>query len=302
MKKLLIIYIILGLYITLSALTFKTAERSYELDAAALYAASPAEQVTEKEKDGEVIKRYWKGFKLKELLRKFDQVDCDLVKFSSQDNYLVRLTQEEIEIHDPLIALYLNDEKLESNRLIIPDMPGMYWISDIALIQTESQATLSQPHILYFAENYLADLKLSNDPEPFIDVKGYYIPQLLQLVMPSMQGQYQLIGRDGISHLLDFNDYLAKAVLVKSENGYILQSSQMPGGMWIKNLAYIQKGDVAIIFRSQFASLEDVQDLTGWKEIPKEFKALNTLKASVNIASDLSLDHSDWDEVKKLSW
>ncbi|MDP8220510.1 MAG: hypothetical protein P9X26_04145, partial [Candidatus Stygibacter frigidus] len=185
-----------------------------------------------------------------------------------------RLTQEEIEIHDPLIALYLNDEKLETNRLIIPDMPGMYWISDIAIIQTESQAKLTQPHTLYFAEKLLAEVMLSNDPEPFIDVQGYYLPQLLQLAMPAMQGQYQLIGRDGISHLLDFNAYLAKAVLVKSESGYTLQSPQMPGGMWIKNIAYIQKGDVAILFRSQFASWEEVLGLTGWQEIPEEFKGI----------------------------
>jgi len=272
MKKLILLTILLSIFSSLMALTLKTSEQSYPLDTDEIYVSFPTEMATEKEKDGDVIKRIWKGFRLEDLLKKYNQSDYDQVKFSSDDNYLVRLTKEEILSHNPLIALYLNGEELEGNRLIIPEMPGMYWISDISLIETEVQAHLSMPGMLQFAEGYLDDLELIKNPEPFIDVEGYYLAQLLQEVMPSMQGQYQLIGRDGISHLLDFNDYLAKAVLVKTETGYMLQSPQMPGGMWIKNLAYIQKGDIAIIFRAQFSSWEEVSALTGWKVIPKEFR------------------------------
>jgi len=274
MKRLILLTILLSIFSSLMALTLKTAEQSYLLDTDDIYVAFPTEMATEKEKDGELIKRLWKGIKLEDILKKYNLTDYDQVKFSSDDNYQVRLTKEEIITHDPLIALYLNGEELEGNRLIIPGMPGMYWISDVSLIETEVQAHFSLPGMFQFAEGYLDDLELIKNPEPFIDVEGYYLPQLLQMVMPSMEGQYLLIGRDGISHLLDFNDYLAKAVLVKSENGYILQSPQMPGGMWIKNLAYIQKGDIAIIFRSQFSSWEEVRTLTGWKVIPKEFKAI----------------------------
>ncbi|MDP8210139.1 MAG: hypothetical protein P9M05_04965 [Candidatus Stygibacter australis] len=302
MKKIIIFTILLGFLSSLCALTFRTADESLELDSAALYAVFPSELVTEKEEDGELVKRFWQGIKLSDLLKKFNQDNYDLVKFSSEDNYLVRLTKEEIITHDPLIALYLNEEKLTGNRLVISDMPGMYWISDIRLIQTEIQARLSQPHTLYFAENYLADIKISADPEPFVNAEGYYLPQLLQLLMPSMEGQYQLTGRDGISNLLDFNDYLARAVLVKSETGYILQSPQMPGGMWIKNIAYIQKGDTAIIFRSQFKDWQEVQSLIEWQDLPQEFISLDSSKNYQNLSIELPLDQSDWDDVLKLSW
>ncbi|MCF7911518.1 MAG: molybdopterin-dependent oxidoreductase [Candidatus Cloacimonetes bacterium] len=275
MKRLTFLIILLGIFSSLMALTLKTSEQSNNLDVEALYMAVPSELVTEKEKDGEIFTRTWKGVKLTDLLKKYNLADYDLVKFSSDDNYLVRLTKAEISSHESLIALYLNGEKLEGNRLIIPDMPGMYWISNISLIETEAQANLDLPSMFQFAEGYLDDFKLIQNPEPFVDVEGYYLPQLLQMVMPSMQGQYQLIGRDGISHLLDYNDYLAKAVLVKSESGYILQSPQMPGGMWIKDIAYIQKGDIAIIFRAQFSSWEEVKTLTGWWTVPKEFRAID---------------------------
>jgi hypothetical protein len=303
MKKLFLMVIMLSFLASLGAVTLKTAEKSVELDIPALFAALPAELVTEKEKDGNVEQRHWQGIFLQELLAKSNISEFDQVKFSSEDNYLVRLSQEEITRHNPMIALRLNNEVLkDNNRLVIPDMPGMYWIRSVALIEIEQNPEMVMPQTLYFAEPHLAKIDLTADPAPFTDVQGYYLPQLLQVLMPSLEGQYLLTGVDGISHLLDYSDYLTKAVLVKTEKGYIMQSPQMPGGMWIKNLAYIQKGETAVIFRSQFADWQDVQTLAGWQNLPANIKTMHSDNDQKIIATDLPLEDAKWNNIQKLVW
>ena len=303
MKKIILFFILSTLILSLGAVTLKTAKKSIELDIPALFAVQADEVTTEKEKDGKITLRHWQGVSLQRLLAQFHISKYEQVKFSSADNYLVRLTNDEILAHNPMIALRLNGEPMEeNNRLVIPNMPAMYSIREVALIEIEQKPEMVMPRTIYFAELYLDQFTLTADPAPFKDVQGYYLPQLLQRLMPSLEGQYLLTGVDCISHLLDYNNYLAKAVLVKTESGFIMQSPQMPGGMWIKNLAYIQKGETAIIFRSQFADWQAVQTLTNWQNLPAEIKTIDGDSSQKNIATDLPLENTAWNDIQKLVW
>ncbi len=303
MKKITAVFIILSFLVSLTALKLKNDTVIQELDFSSLTLAQAQELVTEKEKDGKLEKRLWQGIRLQQLLRDNGIKQYDQIKFTSVDNYLVRLSRDEIIANDPLIAIYLNGQRLEENcRLIIPDIPGMYWIRNINLIETEQNPQLDLPHTLFFAEPYLNQLTITTDPQPFIEVEGYYLTQLLQSLVPALSGQYLLISRDGISHLLDYDDYLAQAVLVKLESGYTLQSPQMPGGMWIKNIACIQKGETFIIFRSQFNDWQEIKSLTGWQNIPETIKVYQSGQNSLEVSTAFDLTQPEWQNALKMVW
>lgn len=302
MKIKLLSLLLLAAY-SLTALQIKPADDVMEITTEHLSLQNTEILTTQKQEDGITATRIWQGLNLRQLLAEHKITSYDQIIFTSDDNYLVRLTEAEILETDPILAFFLNDEKLEdAPRLVAANLAPMYWIRNITLIETESSPILMMPSTLFFAENHLSQLEIITEPHPFTKVKGYFLKQIIQPLMPTAQGQFLLIGKDGVSHRLDYAQYLQNAVLVHDNNGYILQSPDMPGGMWIKNIACIQRGETAIIFREQFSDWQELKELVEWNSLPDTINIHIFKKEPQNISTDLDFSHTIWQKADKLSW
>ena len=258
---------------------------------------------TQREKDGEIKKDIWEGITVQSILAKFNIEKYDELKFTSDDNYMVRIKKADILKHNPILAFKRNGKKIpqEKIRLVIPGMRDMFWIQGVVYIETLNSIKMQFPHILFIAENILSKKDLQTELEPFIDVSGYHFSQLIEDVFPLMQEEILVIGKDGIQHLLDYQKYLKNAVLVANERTFNLQSPDMPAGMWIKDIAYIQQLDRAVFFISHFQDLNQIARLLDWQIIPAKIMII-TVNKRQEINSNTGFNNYKWKEVEWIKW
>jgi len=299
MKKLILFSFII-LSVTLSAITIIDGENTHEINLEKLNSYMQSELKTHREKDGKIKDDLWIGTSLKDILAELQISNYDQLRFTSEDNYQVRLTKQEIDEYSPIIALQRNGKELneEKLRLVVPQIRDMFWIQGIVSVTTEQNDDMPVPHTLFVAERIIEIIKIKPDPEPFTNVEGLFFIDLVAAKYPFLQGEFWLVSADGVSHKLDFEKYLRNAVLIVDEGRYNLQSPDMPGGMWIKNLAYIQMFDRAIFFKDQMQNLHNMSKLLGWKTLPASFIDQEDNK----IDPKLGFDESAWENVKKVTW
>jgi hypothetical protein len=225
---------------------------------------------TERDKKGKHLSDNWKGFLLKDWMKKNGYTEFGEIVFESSDHYQVRLTKEELDSQTALVALYQNGNLLESKdiRLILPNMRDMYWISNITTITLQTKDQMIIPNIIYWAEPILNSKGLKTNIAPFTNMKGYAFTDLLDPNIPFPDGNVLVMGVDGVRHLLDYRKYLQKAVIEKTdENSFLLKSPDMPAGMWIKDLAYVQFNTTGLLFTSVYKdkSFQNLADILSWK-------------------------------------
>lgn len=258
---------------------------------------------TQREKDDEIKRDIWEGITVLSILAEFNIEKYDELKFTSDDNYMVRIKKADILKHDPILAFKRNGIKLppENIRLVIPGMRDMFWIQGIVHIETLNSIKTQFPYTLFIAENILRKKDLQTELEPFVDVSGYHFSQLIEDVFPLMQEEILVVGKDGVRHLLDYQKYLKNAVLVANEGAFTLQSPDMPAGMWIKNIAYVQQFDRAIFFKSHFKNLNKLAQLLDWQNVPAKIKIIAENETQ-EINSKTGFDNSKWEDVKCIKW
>jgi len=225
---------------------------------------------TEREKKGEFKKEKWVGATLKDILTKFSIKEFEKLQVIASDNYMVRFDFDEITETEPIIAYSVNGKDLEEKnfRLIAPQKRDMFWIRDISGFKVEYKNELQNPEIVFIAERILQKKPIQKEPEPFKNVSGYFLKELFETVFPLQTGEYLIIGKDGVRHTLDYNDYLSKSVLIHENGKYDFKSPQMPAGMWLKEIAYMQKDEIGVLFINQFTNWHDLQKLLNWDNCP----------------------------------
>jgi len=177
----------------------------------------------------------------------------------------------------------------------------MFWIQDISSIKTESISDIPFPHTIYFAEPILQNTQLRVELPPFVKVNGYTFPEIIAPAFPFLKDDILIVGKDGVKHSLDYEKYLKNAVLVKNGDSFDLKSPDMPAGMWIKDLAYVQIFDVAVLFQSHFTSLTEVNSILNWNSFPDKVHLHfddNTEKQS---SSD-KFNTGNWSNAEWLEW
>lgn len=299
MKKILTI-ICLIVWLTLSSISIIDGKKTNEISLKELQLMPQTELKTHRDKDGEIRDDIWIGASLKDILVEFQISDFDQLRFTSEDNYQVRLTKLEIEEYSPIIALNRNDEELneEKLRLVVPQIRDMFWIQGIVSVTTEQEDVMPAPYTLFVAEKIIENIEIVPDPEPFKNMEGFFFIDLISPKYPNLQDEFWLVSADGVSHKLDFEKYLRNAVLIVDERKYNLQSPDMPGGMWVKNLAYIQMSDRAIFFKDKLSNLHNMSRLLGWKTLPAFFIDQDENK----IDPKLDFNEPVWENVKKVTW
>jgi len=285
--------------LSLSALTLILQEKTYDISTEELQNYEQAEVETQREKDAQTKFDVWQGTLLSEVLAKYRIEDFTVLKFTSQDNYQVRLSKQDISAHQPILALQKNEILLSENeiRLIVPPIREMYWIKNIDTIEVEKLFSLPIPYTLLSAEQILPLLEIHADLPDFQDKKSYLFRDLLTRSFPDPQDEFWVVGRDGVSHRLDYDKYLKNAVLVIGDGRMDLQSNDMPNGMWIKNLVYIQAFDRAVFFRTQFKNWQEVAALLQWKNLP-----FMRDDAGNPISFEMNFSDPEWQNIRLLKW
>ena len=299
--------IIFGIILFASSLLFSIelidADRVINIDQTKLDSYEKVELATHRSDDGEEKDDDWIGIKLIDILQEYSISNYDKICFTSSDNYLVRISKEDILNKKVILALVRNGMTLDNEhiRLVIPEIRDMFWIQDISTIKTESISDILFPHTLYFAEPIINKTQIRDELPPFIKVTGYTFPNIMSQVFPFLKDEMLIVGKDGVKHNLDYDKYLKNALLIKNGDSFDLKSPDMPAGMWIKNLAYVQIFDVAVIFKSHFTSLTDVNSILNWNSFPAEV-ILHFGENNKKQSSNENFKTGNWNKAEWLEW
>ncbi|MCD6177596.1 MAG: molybdopterin-dependent oxidoreductase [Candidatus Cloacimonetes bacterium] len=299
--------IIFGIILFVSSLLFSIelidADRVINIDQTKLDSYEKVELATHRSDDGEEKDDDWIGIKLIDILQEYSISNYDKICFTSSDNYLVRISKEDILNKKVILALVRNGMTLDNEhiRLVIPEIRDMFWIQDISTIKTESISDILFPHTLYFAEPIINKTQIRDELPPFIKVTGYTFPNIMSQVFPFLKDEMLIVGKDGVKHNLDYDKYLKNALLIKNGDSFDLKSPDMPAGMWIKNLAYVQIFDVAVIFKSHFTSLTDVNSILNWNSFPAEV-ILHFGENNKKQSSNENFKTGNWNKAEWLEW
>ncbi len=250
----------------LSALSIQHEQKTIELDRAQLLSQPITKIETVREKKGMTIKEVWTGVRIEDLVKLVTETSSwQTVVLRSEDNYQVRLSRQEV-LESGAIISWDRDGKPQKNngtRVIVPGMRQMYWINDPVLLLVEAEQETIPPTAIVNGDLILATLTKGEIP-PFEKDEGYFFRDLASALFPDVRGSYRLIARDGITHNLTLEPYLQNAVVAAKGDTLFLKSPDMPGGMWIKELVYIQKDDLGVVFTKQlkdFAGLAALIDI-----------------------------------------
>lgn len=299
--------IITGIILIVSSLLFSIelidADRIINIERTKLDSYEKVELVTHRNKDGEEKNDNWIGVRLTDILHEYDISNYDKLCFISSDNYLVRISRDDILNNESILALVRNGKTLDDKhiRLIIPEIRDMFWIQDITIIRTESISDIPFPHTIYFAEPILLNTQIRDELPPFVEVSGYTFSEIVSEAFPFLKDEILIVGKDGVKHSLDYDKYLKNAVLIKTGESFDLKSPDMPAGMWIKDLAYVQLFDVAVVFQYHFASLSEVNDLLNWNNFPAEV-ILHFDKNAEKQRSNENFNAENWSKAEWIEW
>ncbi len=257
MKKLIILLIAMIFIININAL--KVGEKEFSIEELRKFKQQQVK--TEYQKRGELRKNTWEGVSVKLLLEEADlwKPNTELV-FQSADNYLVRLSSENLPEDKAIIALVKDGVNLDNEhiRLIVKDMRDMFWIRGVAHIYRTEPNKINYPEYVYNGVNFISVYNFNNVPGKFKNAEGYKLSDFLNKAFPATEGEFTIYGKDGVNHTLDFEQFLENAKVLKDENSFSLKSVDMPGGMWVKNLICVFKDNRAVFFTDDFKEVNTV--------------------------------------------
>jgi len=244
------------------------------------------------EKRHETVIEQYSGFRLTNLMTKFGLLNFSAIEFIASDQYLVRLTREQIIEYDPLIAIMKDDNllPLEGLRLISPDLPNMYKISNIEKIISVLDIFITEPAIIFPVHTILERVKLSINSE---QEQVFQMAEIIAQLSTKNEITIRLASTDGMEQVLPAH-YLKNASLVKNQNLFHLQGPEIPRGMRQKELLFMAVEENYILFYQH-------QNLQQNEEYIKFMKVISNKprKAMINgeIKEIADFDIFDWSTV-----
>lgn len=242
-----------------------------EFDNALLHKHPTQELKTSREKDGVVRLNNWDGFRCDVWLKEQNPGDFNSIRFESSDRYQVSLTKAEFESLESYLVIAQDGVPFEKNalRLIFPSLREMQWIRDLQRIVLENFNPLPRPKRFYLLQSFLEKQPLQHEPKPFVKIDGWFFSDLLPLLSDLPEKQVILFSRDGLKQSLRYPYHLEGAVLEKAAEGYNMKSPQIPGGMWVKDIIYLQCDSGALIARDSLNRLIELAKLFSWETSPE---------------------------------
>ncbi len=233
--------------------------------------ALPRQDVeTVREKDGELRRDIWQGIRF-DLWLKPRLLDAfNVIRFESEDRYMVSLSKAEWDTLACWLVFGQGGKVFEeqSLRLIFPALRDQKWVRGLDRVVLENFDPLKLPARFEFLDQKLSADKLVQDPAPFVNAKGYYFKDLLPLSAREKSCPVVLYSQDGMKLALDYPFHLEGAILEVTDDGFNLKSPQIPGGMWLKRIIFIQMGDTALIDTHNIDTLVALNRVMDWQLSP----------------------------------
>ncbi len=259
MKQLLI-----ALLLLLPVISFAAVHQLSDAEWDSLRASAGVTLHSTREKKGEIIEETWRGVMLNHFIASFDAGSWAQAVISSPDNYQVRIPADRA--GEVMLAWACNDEPLPEPRIIWPGMREMHWVRNPRTFETRTDAPMPMPHVIYVCAGLRKLVPMRSELPPFSNATGYCLTDLARHVFPNLRGEFLMVGRDGVRHTFDWAQFLDNAVLKRSDDGLDLQCVDMPGGMWIRDLVWMQQDDTALLMLDRFTSWHDISILLGWED------------------------------------
>lgn len=262
-------------------------------------ASLPRQEVTTiRVKDEETKTDTWQGIRFDHWLRANLEQPFKIIRLESADRYLVSFSLAKFDTLASWLVFAQNGKTFpdEGLRVIFPSLRDMKWVRDLDRVVLEDFDPLGMPSRFEFLDQRLDSSALQKDPAPFINMNGYYFADLLPLSARKDTMGVILYSADGMKLTLEYPRHLENAVIEPTDDGFNLKSPAIPGGMWLKNIVYIQLGDFALIHPGNLNALIALNRVLDWKLGPdvyfvvhKEDKAENFTLNDV-LASPALLD------------
>lgn len=234
-------------------------------------AALPRQDVTTiREKEGVAKKDTWQGLRFDTWLQTRVDKPFKIMRFESDDRYMVSFSRAELDT----LALWLvfsQDGRVfadSSMRLIVPGMRDMKWVRGLERVVLEDFDPLKLPARFEFLESRLQKEPLLQDPAPFVNIKAWYFADLLPSSARGKSCNVVLYSQDGMKLALEYPLHLEGAILEPTDEGFNLKSPQIPGGMWLKKIIYIQINDFALIHTGNLDALIALNRIMDWQLSP----------------------------------
>ncbi|MDD3533935.1 MAG: hypothetical protein PHR27_07915, partial [Candidatus Cloacimonetes bacterium] len=171
----------------------------------------------------------------------------------------------------------------EQFRVIFPHLRSQYWVRNSKQVRLENYQQIPMPQKLMFLKAFLMEQKLIQDPKPFVKMQGYRFDDFIGELSENPTKEILLYSADGLSQSLSYPSQLSGAVLELDANGkYNLKSPQIPGGMWMKDIVYLQCDASALIDMRYISRLIPLAKALDWPLTPETSLKLNFYKHSEN--------------------
>jgi len=222
-------------------------------------------------KNGETRRDTWQGFRFDKWFAEKVQQDYTVIRFESTDRYLVSISKAEFDTLECWLVFGQDGKTFAdaSVRLIFPTLRDMKWVRELDRVVLEDFDPLKMPTRFEFLDKRLDKENLLENPAPFVDTKGYYFQDLLPKSSRTDTFAVVLYSKDGLNLSLEYPKHLEGAIIEVSDDGFNLKSPQIPGGMWLKNIIYIQINDFALINLSNLDALIALNRIMDWKLSPE---------------------------------
>lgn len=290
---------LLILTVCLQGINLSDGTRTIAITPDSLAKLPQSEVKTQREKRGEIKTETWSGVSMPVLLGRYGIDPASELRIVSDDNYQALLTSEQTA--GAILALFHNGEVLppEKIRLVNPQIRDMFWIQNPILIEVQKKPRALECRQLLLLNRLLDNMAVRPDLPPFADMQGWYFRDLASQVVSEPKGVWFVWGRDGVCQVLDYDTYLQNAAIIRTDDLLDLKSPDMPAGMWIKDLAVLQKDETVLVLAPRFADLNDVSTLLGWKNLPGKVVTLPDLTP---VSNPPAFSDPWWNNQRGIRW
>jgi len=222
--------------------------------------------VTETEKKGKVNKHEWEGFRFDQWLKNSGYRDFHQIRIESEDRYMVTLSKYEFEQNPSWMVFVQDGEVLDADsfRIIFPSLRQMYWVTGINRVVLENSDPLGIPKSFMVLQQLISQHQLHKEPKPFVGISGYSVNEIIK-GLKLKEAKVIFYSNDGLRLRVDFPKHLTDAILELREDGSLnLKSPQIPGGMWINDIAYMQIEEKAWVAVGGLGNIVKLNKELGW--------------------------------------